>query len=180
MTIEPSVEVCEHGPYRVAGNVAVRDAEGNLVRQGGIWSLCRCGGSRNKPFCDATHGLKGFDGAESADHGLMVDRRDTYPAGVVTAHDDRSRCAHFGQCTDRLPAVFRAAEEPFVDALAGPAEEVAPVVSSSPSGALTFSRGESGTTTVEDHQAPSITPIIDGPYRVPGRCRCGRRRRPGI
>ena len=109
------IEITNHGPYRVTGDVAIFDAEGNLLRHGGTWCLCRCGGSRNKPFCDVTHGLKGFDGAESADHGAIADRRDSYPADGVTVYDDRTVCAHFGQCTARLPAVFRADAEPFVD-----------------------------------------------------------------
>ena len=56
----------------------------------------------NKPFCDITHGLKGFDGSESADHGAIADRRDSYPADGVTVYDDRTVCAHFGQCTARF------------------------------------------------------------------------------
>ena len=114
-TAAARVEITSHGPYRVTGDVVIFDAEGNLLRDGGTWCLCRCGGSRNKPFCDATHGLKGFGGAESADHGSIADRRDRYVADGIIVFDDRSRCAHFGQCTDRLPSVFRADAEPFVD-----------------------------------------------------------------
>ena len=84
----PRIEVTEHGPYRVSGDVAIRDAEGNLLRHGGTWCLCRCGGSRNKPFCDATHGVKGFDGAETADHGSIADRREAYRATDITVYDD--------------------------------------------------------------------------------------------
>ena len=47
------IEVTHHGPYRVTGDVVIFDAEGNLLRQGGTWCLCRCGGSRNKPFCES-------------------------------------------------------------------------------------------------------------------------------
>ena len=166
-TAAARVEITSHGPYRVTGDVVIFDAEGNLLRDGGTWCLCRCGGSRNKPFCDATHGLKGFDGAESADHGSIADRRDRYVADGITVFDDRSRCAHFGQCTDRLPAVFRADAEPFVDPHNAAPDSIADVVAGCPSGALAYARGGDGDT-VETAAEPSITPIVDGPYRVRG------------
>jgi CDGSH-type Zn-finger protein/truncated hemoglobin YjbI len=162
------IVVSENGPYQISGVIAIRDAEGNVLRTDGNHCLCRCGGSRNKPFCDATHGLKGFVGAETAGHSLIADRRASYRAAdSITVYDDRSRCAHFGQCTDRLPAVFRAAAEPFVDANAAPFDIIADVVSGCPSGALAYARGDNPDV-VEIHQAPSITPIVDGPYRVRG------------
>jgi CDGSH-type Zn-finger protein/truncated hemoglobin YjbI len=155
------IRVTENGPYRVEGEASIRDTEGNELRSEGVWHLCRCGGSRNKPFCDSTHGLKGWTGPESASHDAIAGRRDTYAADGVTVFDDRSRCAHFGQCTDRLPRVFRAAEEPFVDPAGAPAEQIIDVVRGCPSGALA--------TPTEEHEPPSITPIADGPYRVRGR-----------
>lgn len=165
----PRITVTEHGPYRVTGGVVVYDAEGGVLRDSGIWHLCRCGGSRNKPFCDATHGLKGFDGAETAGHGSTADRRTDHDsaAGDITVHDDRGRCAHFGQCTDRLPAVFRGDREPFVDPDGAPATAVPDVVAGCPSGALAYSLPPDPAT-VESAAAPSITPIVDGPYRVRG------------
>jgi CDGSH-type Zn-finger protein/truncated hemoglobin YjbI len=159
--------VTTHGPYRVVGEVTICDAEGTPLRHAGTWCLCRCGGSRNKPFCDATHGVKGFDGAESADHGSIADRRDRYVGDGITVFDDRSRCAHFGQCTDRLPAVFRAGAEPFVDPHAAAADAIAAVVAGCPSGALAYRRGPTGVP-VEVAVQPTITPIVDGPYRVRG------------
>jgi CDGSH-type Zn-finger protein/truncated hemoglobin YjbI len=163
----PTIFLTEHGPYRVEGEVAIHDAEGTLVRHGGTWCLCRCGGSRNKPFCDVTHGVKGFDGTETADHGSIVDRRDTYVADGITVFDDRSRCAHFGQCTDRLPAVFRADTEPFVDLDRAPPDAIAAVVAGCPSGALSAAATEDDDP-VETTADPSIIPIVDGPYRVRG------------
>jgi CDGSH-type Zn-finger protein/truncated hemoglobin YjbI/ferredoxin len=163
----PRIVVTEHGPYRVEGDVTIHDLEGGTQRDAGSWCLCRCGGSRNKPFCDATHGLKGFDGAESADHAPIAVRRAEYPGDGVTVYDDRSRCAHFGQCTDRLPTVFRADAEPFVDPHAAPAGQVAEVVAGCPSGALAYAEG-SDPEPVEAAEPASITPIADGPYRVRG------------
>lgn len=62
---EPSVEikVRDHGPYKVTGRVRLIDAEGNEfeLEAGGAIALCRCGQSRTKPFCDASHKESGFE-----------------------------------------------------------------------------------------------------------------------
>ncbi len=46
-----------NGPYLIDGATEVLDASGkpfDLKGQAKI-ALCRCGGSKNKPFCDGTH-----------------------------------------------------------------------------------------------------------------------------
>lgn len=161
------IEVTDDGPYRVVGEVTIRDADGMVLRTSGIWHLCRCGGSRSKPFCDATHGLKGFDGTETASHDTADERATAYPSDEFTVLDDRSRCAHFGQCTDRLPQVFRAELEPFVDPAGAPDAQIAPVVHDCPSGALALTRKGTGDPE-EEPAAPSIDALPDGPYRVCG------------
>lgn len=60
-----------NGPLRVEdpeSTVELVDADGNKYDLTGktAFSLCRCGGSVNKPFCDGTHNRIGFQGAESA------------------------------------------------------------------------------------------------------------------
>ena len=65
ITVKPS------GPYRVEapeGSVDLVDANGTKFDLTGktAFSLCRCGGSVNKPFCDGTHSRIGFLGAELA------------------------------------------------------------------------------------------------------------------
>ena len=60
------IKVREHGPYRVDGDDAmVVDWNGNAypIDRRPI-ALCRCGGSRTKPFCDGTHSRVGFPAGE--------------------------------------------------------------------------------------------------------------------
>ena len=60
---EPTVvEVRPNGPLFVRGAVKVVDAVGRVIAEETRVALCRCGGSRNKPFCDNTHREIGFRG----------------------------------------------------------------------------------------------------------------------
>jgi CDGSH-type Zn-finger protein len=56
---EPLVTVMNDGPYAVTGGVELltRFGEGASREH---YTLCRCGGSKNKPFCDGTHWHVGF------------------------------------------------------------------------------------------------------------------------
>lgn len=65
------ITIRPNGPYRVEceeGDVELFDANGNKYDLSGkkAFSLCRCGGSVNKPFCDGTHSKIGFQAAEAA------------------------------------------------------------------------------------------------------------------
>lgn len=60
-----------NGPYLVTGDLSqleITDINGNRYDITGkaAVSLCRCGGSVNKPFCDGTHSRIGFQAAEAA------------------------------------------------------------------------------------------------------------------
>lgn len=57
-----TVSVVENGPFRVTGNILLEDASGNKIQTKDRFSLCRCGASENKPFCDGTHKRIGFTG----------------------------------------------------------------------------------------------------------------------
>jgi len=48
------------GPLYVHGNIALIDPEGNVLHKDTRMALCRCGDSKNKPFCDNTHLDTGF------------------------------------------------------------------------------------------------------------------------
>ena len=61
----------KNGPYLVTGNLSeleLTDADGNRYDLTGKEkiTLCRCGASVKKPFCDGTHSKIGFQAAEAA------------------------------------------------------------------------------------------------------------------
>jgi CDGSH-type Zn-finger protein len=74
------IKVNENGPYTITGGVPlmeqilVPDAEGlstgwHKGKEYPVqeeYDLCRCGQSKNKPFCDLTHAELFFDGEETA------------------------------------------------------------------------------------------------------------------
>jgi len=49
------IKVNDNGSLRVTGDVELIDGEGNVFETKPTFSLCRCGMSNNKPFCDGTH-----------------------------------------------------------------------------------------------------------------------------
>jgi CDGSH-type Zn-finger protein/uncharacterized Fe-S cluster protein YjdI len=56
LAIEPE----PNGPLQVRGNLEITSGTGRVVARVQAARLCRCGGSRNKPFCDGTHAKIGF------------------------------------------------------------------------------------------------------------------------
>ena len=56
------VTVANNGPLRLEGDLAIHYMEGNAYGLAGrtVISLCRCGMSENKPFCDGSHARNGF------------------------------------------------------------------------------------------------------------------------
>lgn len=59
---EVEIRVRDDGPYKVTGPVRLIDPDGNEIAYDASRPLvlCRCGRSRTKPFCDATHRAVGF------------------------------------------------------------------------------------------------------------------------
>lgn len=51
------ITVNDNGSLRIEGEFEIVDKQGNLYGLGGreLVSICRCGLSKNKPFCDGAH-----------------------------------------------------------------------------------------------------------------------------
>jgi CDGSH-type Zn-finger protein len=51
----PSITVSKDGPYRIVGNIRLEDPDDNKPESKEHYTLCRCGASKNKPFCSGAH-----------------------------------------------------------------------------------------------------------------------------
>ncbi len=62
----PSLQLAEDGPISVKGGIRLVDVDTGQGASDEHYTLCRCGGSKNKPFCDGSHWYIGFKGADGA------------------------------------------------------------------------------------------------------------------
>lgn len=57
-----NVEALLNGPLHVTGNLEVVSGTGRTINRVNETYLCRCGESKNKPYCDGSHKAAGFTG----------------------------------------------------------------------------------------------------------------------
>jgi len=69
---ENAITCSKNGPYWIRGNVALDAGDGVEPICPERYALCRCGGSKNKPFCDGTHWSIGFDDSRGRQAAIFV------------------------------------------------------------------------------------------------------------
>ena len=182
------IEIASRGPYVASGVETLEDATGRECQVTPTMSLCRCGHSGSKPFCDGAHVSRGFTGELGSGDSAKRD----YVGRDITVSYRASICAHVGTCTTGLGAVFDTKTRPWIQPDAAHADEVRRAVDACPSGALSYpvQAGPAHT-----DPAPTIRVLRNGPLAVtsveltgpqwrdgatPARytlCRCGESRR---
>jgi CDGSH-type Zn-finger protein len=159
-TIRPEL----NGPLIVRNLGKLSNSKGESLATRPIVALCRCGGSKIKPYCDGTHASNGYTSAKSPER--TPDRLDRYEGLGITVRDNRGTCCHFGNCTDHLPSVFHASGEPFVSADGADADSIERIVRQCPSGALGFVRD--GAIYSGEQREPEIYVANNASYYVRG------------
>ena len=106
------IEISKDGPYLVTGPIPLDEqiitpaghhnelVEGKKLPQSEDYHLCRCGHSKNAPFCDGTHLSIHFKGTEVADrrpYAERVQEKDMVQGTTMTLLDDE-RCAFARFC----------------------------------------------------------------------------------
>jgi len=62
---ETEINIAYNGPYNVTGDIQINVEESLSPPSKEHYSLCRCGASKNKPYCDGSHGEAGFKDEEN-------------------------------------------------------------------------------------------------------------------
>jgi CDGSH-type Zn-finger protein/uncharacterized Fe-S cluster protein YjdI len=160
--IKPSL----NGPLLVTNLERFIGLEGQPLHTSPEMALCRCGASKNKPFCDGSHARTGFSAPS-----MPTTRTDTGPVArlpgtEITVHFNRLQCSASEQCHKNLSTVFRPGERPWIQADRDKVERVIEIVTRCPSGALRYTRnGELGP---KRNDLPGIRIRKNGPYEVEG------------
>jgi CDGSH-type Zn-finger protein len=112
MVKKARIKVTKDGPYLVTGSVPLlrmiietdrygdsctwREVERYPHRE--RYALCRCGKSKNKPYCDGTHKLQQFNGTETASNEPYLENVKEYIGPELKLTDRRELCVGAAFC----------------------------------------------------------------------------------
>lgn len=161
---KPQIIPQKNGPLKVSELGKFTNSRNEPIATKKNMFLCRCGGSKTKPFCDGTH--TNIDFSDENEGGRVPDRRDNYEGKKITIHDNRGICSHAAFCTDYLATVFRMSVEPWINPDGAALEEIKRIINMCPSGALSYL--VEGVEHRDHDAAPEIHNLRNGPYCVKG------------
>jgi len=169
---KPKIMPITNGPFYLINSQVpekienLRNSRGEPISKITSVALCRCGGSKNKPFCDGTHSSLGFS-SENKNPPQTIDKRKDYVGKKITVHDNRRICSHSAECIRNLESVFNLGERPWINPDGASYESVIETVKKCPSGALSYSVDG-----IEHRDQTGRKPVVivekNGPYRVEG------------
>ena len=110
--VEVRIVVTKNGPYLVSGGAPLSEQtifvgskgeseawkEGERFAPKDNYALCRCGHSKNKPYCDGTHTQVKFDGTETASRKPYAEQAQVMQGPVHALSDAETLCAFARFC----------------------------------------------------------------------------------
>lgn len=116
----PKVKITKNGPYIVSGNLPLKREiiDVDELRNSVAWkdgeefpkqeeySLCRCGKSKGKPFCDGSHVKAKFDGTETASREKFLKISEKIEGPDLILRDAPELCANARFCHNRDGSVW--------------------------------------------------------------------------
>ena len=170
---KPKILLLPNGPYYLLNDMEpkvvenLQNSEGQPLSTLRGVALCRCGASKNKPFCDGTHGTIGFSSEnKTQDSPIIKNKRKNYVGKEITIHDNRKICSHAAECVNNLPSVFKFNARPWINPDAADKQQIINTIKKCPSGALGYSIDE---VEYKDQERMSMVTVSkDGPYTITG------------
>ncbi len=158
-----TIKEIENGPLILKTDTPILFKDGKNLVTKPLTSLCRCGASDNKPFCDGQHKKSDFLSKRVIDEELLYQ----YEGKEININFNRSICAGAGDCVRGLPSVFLDGESkdwicPDNDTV----EKIINTIKACPSGALSYTLNNK--VYLDTRQTPKVTVVKDGPYNVEG------------
>lgn len=179
--MKPKIQPLPNGPYYLINDVQpkvvynLQNFKGEPLSTTVGIALCRCGASKNKPFCDGTHSVIGFSSAnktleenDDIEKIVIKDKRRDYPGKEITVHDNRRICSHAAECVNNLSSVFKLGSRPWINPDGSKMNDIIEVVRRCPSGALSYSIDGVEYRDPEEQRNPTVTVLKNGPYHITG------------
>jgi CDGSH-type Zn-finger protein len=171
---KPKILLLPNGPYYLLNDMEpkvvenLQNSEGQPLSTLRGVALCRCGASKNKPFCDGTHGTIGFSSENKTqdNNPIIKDKRKNYVGKEITIHDNRKICSHAAECVNNLPSVFKFNTRPWINPDAADKQQIINTIKKCPSGALGYSIDD--IEYKEQERMSLVTVSKDGPYTITG------------
>ena len=125
---EFKIKIIGNGPYLISGGIPMFEQiigidaagysrewrKGKRYPELGKYTLCRCGQSKNKPFCDGTHLKVNFGGTETASRELYINQVERVKGRSLELTDAQELCsvARFCERAGGIWSLVRQSDNP--------------------------------------------------------------------
>ncbi|HVE37933.1 MAG TPA: (4Fe-4S)-binding protein [Nitrososphaeraceae archaeon] len=180
--LKPRIIPLSNGPYYLINDpnpkavYNIQDFKGEPLSTTVGIALCRCGESKNKPFCDGTHIVVGFSSAnkileenendDDTKKTAIKDKRRDYLGKKIITHDNRKICSHAVECVKNLPSLFSVGSRPWINSDGSNLNDIIDTIRKCPSGALSYSIDGVEYRDPEEQRNPTITVSKNGPHYI--------------
>ncbi len=162
---KPMIVFTQYSPFYLIGSPPVTNSKGESIETDPVTTLCRCGKSEHKPYCDGTHNTVGFVGSKDDDR--RPDKVVEFKGKDITIYDNRGVCSADGACVRECPEVFQKHKKPdwiFPDE--AHVKKIVETIEHCPSGALSY---KIGSERVQDlPRTPAVRIAKNGPLEFVG------------